>query len=179
MTEKYLQYFDDIRAIITASLEDEARDVGYHGVVADALADKFEGKTLTDRRTINALKAVLPAGAWVAFEGAGAALLDNKIKIWNVPGHESYEKRLTFYVRQGDFSVESFHERNGSTGEPAIKRNRERAVHLRAFGTIQKAASAIDNFNRAKAQMDAALELLDTDKYEIRRKLVDGEEGKR
>jgi hypothetical protein len=178
MNKKYLQYFDAIKAILNRNIEAEARDIAYHGVVVDALADKFEGKTLTNKRVIDALTAVLPAGASVAFEGSGSFFLDNKIRIWNVPGHVGYADRLTFYVKQGDFSRAMFQERNGSTGFAASKRNNRRAVHLNAFGAVQKAASAIDNFNRAKAQLDAALALLEDDNSEIRRALVEGAEGK-
>jgi hypothetical protein len=192
MNKKYLQHFDDIKAILNCNIEAEARNIAYHEVVARAINERFEGEPVTNR-VVKVLQACLPAGASVACEGSAHRFLDDKIIIWNVPGHMTYETRLTFYLKCGeDFSIAKFDERNGSTGNAARKRNENRAALLvgtgttpegwfntsRGLGPVHDAASAIDNFNRAKAQLDEALALLEDDNSEIRRALVDGAEGK-
>lgn len=160
---------DKITKILTDSNTAEARSHALLKILETTLA-RYEGKRIT-KRAIDTVKAALqPIGAQVNYNPSNYG--DGVLQIWGIPGFPDYNNRAGYYLPSGEYSTEGLLKRNQWAGSAAVERmDRRKAVLV--GGAIQRVSLAIDKFNAAKRDLDAALELLEDDKSQIRKELCD------
>jgi CII-binding regulator of phage lambda lysogenization HflD len=160
--------YDDIKEIIEAELAKEESVNSAHRIIVGVLA-KWEGKKINKRireQVQYALRESLSHTAEVFYEAPST--FAGRIIVTGILGHETYDKRISFYLT-ATHDAAAFEHSNASSGRAASERIQRRREMLKNTYAMSMLADSINKLNAARAEVDSQIEEFESDKYAIER----------